>query len=74
MSLGKCGPCLDAAITARGLLLLDSVPGAVVLVTVLQTFPVPGGQQMAAPVQMAVCAACREKQLGTASKTGLLTA
>ena len=50
------------------------MPGAVVLVTVLQTFPVPGGQQMAAPVQMAVCAACREKQLGTASKTGLLTA
>lgn len=73
-SLGKCAPCLDAAITARTPLQLDAVPDAVVLTTVIQMFPVPGGQQMGAPVQMAVCAPCREKQLAPVSKTGLLTA
>ena len=74
MSLGKCAPCMDAAITAPGPLVLGAVPDAVVLATTLQMFPVPGGQQAAVPVQAGVCASCREKQLGTVSKTGLVTA
>lgn len=68
--LGMCAPCLDAALTAGKP--PGDVPDAVVLVTVIQMFAVAGGQQMAAPVQMGVCAACRERQLGGASKTGLL--
>ena len=74
MGLGKCSPCLDAAITGSEPGGLESVPDAVVLVTVVQAFPVPGGQQVAAPVLMAVCLPCRKQQLGTVSKKGLLTA
>jgi hypothetical protein len=73
-SPGKCAVCLDGAATAGKPFQLGDVPDAVVLVTVVQTFPLAGGQQMAAPVQMAVCVPCREKQLGTVSKTGLVTA
>ena len=71
--LGKCGACLDTAITSGRPLDLSSVPDAVVLVTVMQMFPMPG-QQIAAPVQMSVCVPCRERQLGTVSKAGLVTA
>ena len=72
--LGKCAPCLDAAITGPESFVIDAVPDAVVLVTVIQMFPVAGGQQMAAPALMGVCLACRQKQLGTVSKRGLVTA
>jgi hypothetical protein len=76
MSLGKCGPCLDKAITDGNLGLAGpaEVPDAVVLVTVVQQFPVGGGQQLAAPCLIGVCLDCRKQQLGTVSKTGLLTA
>jgi len=74
MSLGKCAICLDAAITAGKPIVLDAVPDAVVLTTVIQMFPMSGGQQMAAPAQMGVCLSCRQKQLGTVSKTGLALA
>jgi hypothetical protein len=70
--LGLCAVCLDAALTADKP--IGDVPDAVVLVTVIQMFPAPGGQQMAAPVQMGVCVACRQQQLGTVSKAGLVTA
>ena len=70
----KCAICLDAAITAGEPLVLDGVPDAVVRTTVVQTFPMPGGQQLAAPVQMDVCLSCRQAQLGTVSKTGLALA
>lgn len=74
-SLGKCAPCLDQAILAAGeATLLNSVPDAAVLVTVIQPFSVPGGQQIAAPALMPVCLACRTSQLGTVSKKGLITA
>lgn len=72
--LGLCAPCLDSAITAAEPPDPDAVPDAVVLVTVIQMFPAPGGQQMAAPALMGVCLACRQKQLGTVSKRGLVTA
>jgi hypothetical protein len=75
--LGLCAPCLDSAITgaAPGRPFdPGAVPDAVVLTTVVQTFPIAGGQQIAAPVQMGVCAPCRERQLGTVSKKGLVTA
>jgi hypothetical protein len=68
--LGRCASCLDKALSDGTS--PDLVPDAEVLVTVVQMFPVPGGQQIAAPVQMGVCAGCRRNQLGTASKTGLL--
>lgn len=72
--LGKCAPCLDQAILAAGeAALLNSVPDAVVLVTVIQPFNVPG-QQIAAPALMPVCLSCRKAQLGTVSKKGLITA
>jgi hypothetical protein len=72
----SCAPCTDKAITdghepdseeaAR-------VPDAVTMVPTVQTFNV-GGQQIAAPVALPVCYACRQKQLGTVSKRGLVTA
>jgi hypothetical protein len=77
MSLGKCAICLDTAIMAASSAepaVAGRVPDAVVLATVVQTFPMPGGQQMAAPVLMPVCMACRQQQLGRVSKTGLVTA
>jgi hypothetical protein len=74
VSLGKCASCLDAAISAADPPGLEDVPDAVVLVTILQTFPVPGGQQMAAPCLVAVCLSCRKQQLGTVSRAGLVTA
>lgn len=73
--LGKCAPCLDQAILAAGEATLpNSVQDAVVLVTVIQPFNVPGGQQIASPALMPVCLACRKAQLGTVSKKGLITA
>jgi hypothetical protein len=74
VSLGKCAPCLDAAITSSEPGGLESVSDAVVLTTVVQVFPMAGGQQMAAPVLMPVCLPCRKQQLGAVSKTGLVTA
>jgi uncharacterized membrane protein len=74
MGLGKCAPCLDRAITSGKPPGLESVPDAVVLVTVVQQFNLGGGQQMAAPCLVAVCLSCRRQQLGMVSKTGLVTA
>ena len=74
MSLGKCVPCLDAAIKAGEPPGLESVPDAVVLVTLVQQFNLGGGQKMAAPCLVAVCLDCRKQQVGTVSKTGLVTA
>ena len=73
-SLGKCTPCLDAAITGSDPAGLESVPDAVVLVTLIQQFALGGGQKMAAPCLVAVCLDCRKQQLGAVSKTGLVTA
>ena len=72
----KCCPCLDQAIADGHS--ADSeeaayVPVAATLVTVMQPFTV-GGQQIAAPVTMPVCYACRKKQLAPVSKSGLVTA
>lgn len=74
MSLGRCAPCLDKAITGRGPVDLDAIPDAVVLVTLVQQFNLGGGQGMAAPCLAAVCLACRAQQLGAVSKAGLVTA
>lgn len=74
VSLGKCAPCLDKAITGRKPVVLDAVPDAVVLVTLVQQFGMGGGQQLAAPCLVPVCLSCRQQQLGAVSKTGLVTA
>jgi hypothetical protein len=67
----KCAPCTDRLI-ADGGSDTDLLPPAVTIVTVLQTFAA-NGQQIAGPVMMPVCIACRQKQIGTVSKTGLVT-
>jgi hypothetical protein len=74
MNLGKCAPCLDRVIARNLPAGLESVPDAVVLVTLVQQFALGGGQQMAAPCLVPVCLECRQQQLGTISKTGLVTA
>ena len=74
MSLGKCAPCLDRVITSGKPAVLADVPDAVVLVTLVQQFNMGGGQQLAAPCLAGVCFSCRQQQLGTVSKTGLVTA
>jgi hypothetical protein len=68
----KCCPCTDKAIT-DGQPDQADVANAVTIVTVMQSFNA-GGQQMAAPVTMPVCYACRQQQLGKVSKHGLVTA
>jgi hypothetical protein len=73
-ALGKCAPCFDRAITDGDPDPEGSAPDAVVLVTVVQQFPAGGGQQVAAPCLIGVCTACRKAQLGTVSRSGLVTA
>ena len=72
MNALKCCQCTDDLITGGG---TDeaSVPDAVTLAPLVQTFTI-GGQQIAAPLMVPVCFGCREKQLGRVSKTGLVTA
>jgi hypothetical protein len=69
----KCAPCTDQLITDGRSYPEDELPDAVTMVPTVQTFNV-GGQQIAAPVTLPVCFACREKQLGKVSKHGLVTA
>lgn len=70
----KCSPCTDQAITdGKPAELAAELPDAVTIVPTLQTF-VAGGQQIAAPIAMPVCYACRQQQLGKVSKQGLVTA
>ena len=69
--LGKCGPCLDAAITKGDPFDLGEVADGIVMIAMVQTFSLGGGQQLAAPCLVAACLECRKKQLGTVSKTGL---
>ena len=66
----KCCPCTDQAIT--GNTDTDAIPDAVTIAPVLQTIPA-GGQQVGGIVPMPVCLDCRKKQLGVASKAGLVT-
>lgn len=68
----KCAPCTDQRI-ADGQPDATGIPDALTIVTVVQTFNA-GGQQIAAPVMLPVCYACRQKQLGVVSKHGLVTA
>ncbi len=68
----KCSPCLDQRITDGGDV-AGVVPDAVTIVPLLQSFAV-NGQQVVAPVPVPVCMDCRRKQLGTVSRTGLVTA
>lgn len=67
----KCCPHTDEAITNGTP--VDDVPAAVTMAPSVQTFTV-NGQQIAAPVVLPVCAGCRQRQLGPASKTGLMVA
>jgi hypothetical protein len=68
----KCCLCTDELITSGG---TDesAVPDAFTMAPLLQSFNA-GGQQVMAPVTLPVCFACREKQLGKVSKSGLVTA
>lgn len=74
----KCIICLDGRLTAAGNGKarapgwLDEVPDAVCRAPILQSFQA-GGQQIAAPVMLDVCVACREAQLKPLSKSGLIT-
>lgn len=70
--LGKCAPHLDQAIMDGQPFDLAAIPDAVVLVTVLNQFPIAGGQQVSAPCLLGVCLECRKQQMGTVSKAGLL--
>lgn len=70
----KCCPCTDELITSGRRYPQDAdLPDAVTLVPSMQTFSM-GGQTVSAPLALPVCFACREKQLGRASRTGLITA
>lgn len=69
----KCAPCTDQLITDGRSYPEHELPDAVTMVPTVQAFNV-GGQQIAAPVPLPVCFACRSKQLGTMSKRGLVTA
>ena len=69
--LGKCTSCLDGAITKGEPFDIEEIADAVVLIALVQTFSLGGGQQLVAPCLAAVCLNCRKKQLGTISKTGL---
>ena len=68
----KCCPCTDELITACGTY-VSQVSAAVTLAPLVQAFNA-GGQQIMAPLALPVCFACREKQLGRVSKSGLVTA
>ena len=67
----KCCPCTDNAILEDTP--LDDVPEAVTMAPSVQQFTMPG-QQIMAPVVLPVCAACRKRQMGVVSKTGLAVA
>jgi hypothetical protein len=67
----KCAPCTDEAVIKGDRTAYADIPDAWTLAPVVQTFNM-GGQQIAAPLALPVCVACREKQLGKVSKNGLI--
>lgn len=67
----KCCPCLDNLLT--GAKNAGKVADAVTMAPSVQQFTI-NGQQVAMPVVLPVCEACRRRQLGIASKNGLFVA